>query len=141
MFASLITAILVVNMRITSIALILAPSGTYLRVHLTKYNLPNQFPYGTFIANLFACIVLYVSVLLLGQTLDRHSCALVSAIIPGFCGCLSTLSTFILELKKLPLVLTYKYAASSLLLAQVFAFVVIGSYQFSGHSIEQVCAI
>ena len=46
----------------------------------------------------------------------------------GFCGCLTTVSTFVLELHTLKLHKAYIYGATSVAVAEVAVFIIIASY-------------
>jgi fluoride ion exporter CrcB/FEX len=91
-------------------ALVLAPPGTYLRYLLSRYLNPlsKSFPVlGTLAANLLATTVLSVCFLLQrlegfgGSATTLVQCQTMQAFEDGFCGCLSTVSTFVSELDSL----------------------------------------
>ncbi|KAK7204387.1 CrcB-like protein-domain-containing protein, partial [Myxozyma melibiosi] len=79
------------------------PMGTFLRWYLSrKLNPLNpRFPIGTFAANIFGTIV--IGCLMIGQQrvyqrADPTACQVLQGLMDGFCGCLTTISTFVLEL-------------------------------------------
>jgi fluoride ion exporter CrcB/FEX len=84
-------------------SILLAPPGTILRFALSKINTHprfiDKFPLGTFIANILASIV--ISAAFVGQRIPSGQgflrCNALYAIQQGFCGCLSTVSTFVVE--------------------------------------------
>lgn len=89
-------------------ALVLAPPGTVLRWWIARLNsLSPQIPTGgTFTANMLATLLLAVSYLLqrivpLGTNLTGTQCKALQAVEDGFCGSLSTVSTFAVELDAL----------------------------------------
>lgn len=99
-------------------ALVFAPVGAILRFRLAK--LLNRkiasFPLGTFAANIFGTCVL-------GMVWDiQHSiandvdipCQVLQGVADGFCGALTTVSTWVLELKALRVRHAYLYAVLSL---------------------------
>ncbi|CCH62233.1 hypothetical protein TBLA_0G02960 [Henningerozyma blattae CBS 6284] len=111
-----------------------------------------QFPIGTFIANELAVIV--ICVLTLIQKGKRHSgsalhmkpiahtlkqCRVVTAIISGFCGSLSTISTFINEGYKLPLPDTLLYYTTSIFISYVLAVLLLGIFSWTRGLTDPVC--
>jgi CrcB protein len=90
-------------------ALVLAPPGTILRWWLARVlnTQSTRFPTsGTLAANFLATAVLAVGYLLqrivpLGQGLSPIGCQALQAVEDGFCGSLSTISTFVTELDAL----------------------------------------
>lgn len=89
-------------------ALVLAPPGTVLRWWLARLNKRSRrMPtIGTLAANLLATLVLAVGYLLqrvdpVGQGLSVVQCQALQGIEDGFCGSLSTVSTFVTELDAL----------------------------------------
>lgn len=112
-----------------------ASLGTYLRWHLSPFNSCfRNFKLGTFVVNVagawllggVACILeLYAKGELIHDILVGVS--------SGFCGCLTTISTFAVELSSLPLRSSYVYALSSVFAAQVGIVVVRGTVQWTGN--------
>ncbi len=98
-----------------------ASLGTYLRWHLAPLNstLVN-FKLGTFLVNVAGAWLLGAIVYSQGFYADGElMSALLKGLGAGFCGCLTTVSTFVVEMYKLPLRASYVYAFSSILVAQV----------------------
>lgn len=90
--------------------------GSLLRYSFALYPLPftNNFPWSTFFANIFACVVIgFVSYLYVRGDLNTSTRLLLAT---GFCGGLSTFSTFSLETLQL-------MQKGNLLLAGVYVFV------------------
>lgn len=80
-----------------ALACVFAPVGALTRWYLSFYNgkIPS-FPIGTFIANIFGTIVLAVlSLLQSGPSMLPIACDVTQALADGYCGCLTTVSTFI----------------------------------------------
>jgi fluoride exporter len=76
-----------------------------------------SFPLGTFAANMTATIVFGVAMLtqgLIRSPLSAMSCSILYGIIDGFCGCLSTISTFAVEIDTLTRINAYVYAMVSI---------------------------
>lgn len=88
-----------------------ASIGTYLRWHLSPFNAVFQnFKLGTFLANVAGAWVLGG----VASVLDRYTEGelpydLLMGVAAGFCGCLTTVSTFAVELSSLPLWASYVY--------------------------------
>jgi fluoride ion exporter CrcB/FEX len=84
-------------------AIIFGPLGCYARYYLSRYNgkLPGDwkwFPLGTFAANIAACVIDYVmKVVPVRQPLDSVSLAVLAGVVGGVGGCLSTVSTWVVE--------------------------------------------
>ncbi|RCH77801.1 hypothetical protein CU098_005127, partial [Rhizopus stolonifer] len=87
----------------------------------------------TFIANIFGTIVLSILVLLQSGAVSPaiSSCEVIQALADGFCGCLTTISTFMVELNTLGIWDGYVYGISSVVVAQCFVFVILGSFIWS----------
>lgn len=132
---------------IVSFSLIFSPIGVWLRFHLSRFNLRYEsFPIGTFLANQLGTAILAMLVALQYTPVGRRNligCQIIQGIEDGFCGTLTTVSTFIVELKKLERKHAYRYALSSWIVGQLFMLVILGSVDFArGGGLEQSkCAI
>lgn len=98
--------------RKVTFSIVLAPPGTILRHYLSKkYNQPSNkayIPRGTLAANLLATAVVCAAFVVQnvgrmsgaagGGARSRLGCAAAYGLEEGFCGCLSTISTFTVEL-------------------------------------------
>lgn len=115
-------------------AIAFAPPGTWLRFELSRAFNPRYptFPLGTLLANLFACTLLGIMMII--QRMEGRSgvgCAVAQGIEDGFCGSLSTVSTLVVELRNLKRGDGWRYFGVSWIAAQAILLVVIGSYVFS----------
>lgn len=84
-------------------SILLGPLGCWLRYYLSRFNgkLPGDwkwFPVGTFAANITACVIDYVmKVVPVWHPLDTVSTAVLAGVVGGVGGCLSTVSTWVVE--------------------------------------------
>jgi fluoride ion exporter CrcB/FEX len=92
-----------------AVALLLGPAGCYLRFFLSRFNGRvkgrwSWFPAGTFAANMGACVVNFTvrayTQQLAGPVPNSIDDAL-SGLMTGFCGSLSTVSTWVVEVRPL----------------------------------------
>ena len=120
-------------------SIIFAPFGTYLRWHLAPLNSTfNNFKLGTFIVNVGGSWILAGTIVakahFSGRLGPQHLGVLaLSGLGTGFCGCLTTVSTFAAELSSLSLAGSYLYAIASILLAQLGMIAVRGTYEWMGN--------
>ena len=116
-------------------SILFAALGTYLRWHLAPLNTAIlSFKLGTFCVNLLGSWLLG-GVLILQEVYSTgwtHS--VLVGIGTGFCGCLTTVSTFAVELSSLKLRHAYLYAFTSILAAQVGLLLIIGPVQWTAES-------
>ena len=117
-------------------ALVFAPIGCLLRFHasLRLNGKLVSFPLGTFVVNIVGTIILGMSWDLQRAPLasgliggGKIGCQVLQGIEDGFCGCLTTVSTWILELKGLQRKHAYNYGAASVGLGLSFLIVIMGS--------------
>ncbi|KAI8137326.1 CrcB-like protein-domain-containing protein [Fennellomyces sp. T-0311] len=130
--AVVFAAIFTHHQRELMLACVFAPLGALLRWHLSVFNAKvwkGKFFCGTFLANMLGTMVLAVLALLQsGVVMSSIACDVVQAFADGFCGCLTTISTFVVELSNLPLRHTYVYGISSVVLGQCFMFLICGTF-------------
>lgn len=138
----ILAAVFASTQRELALACVFAPVGALSRYLLSFYNakFSASFLIGTFIANIFGTIVLSILVLLQSGAVSPaiSSCEVIQALADGFCGCLTTISTFMVELNTLGIWDGYVYGISSVVVAQCFAFVILGSFIWS-QGINLVC--
>lgn len=97
--------------------------GAYLRVRLAVYNSTyDTFPVGTFVANITGSWVLAIVAIISRLGTDYHdklNQAFLFGMEQGFCGCLTTVSTFMVELDSLRWKNAVFYACTTIFLSQV----------------------
>ncbi|SGZ50350.1 CIC11C00000000477 [Sungouiella intermedia] len=138
--------------RLWAFLCIFAPWGAMLRFFLSK-KLNSQlknFPLGTFAANTLGCILLAIfTVLARGKRGESSRIPLVSSLIgcqvlvgldDGFCGALTTVSTFVVELFGLVLIYDYRYGTVLVLTGFGCMILILGSYNWSVGLTSAVCA-
>ena len=114
-------------------ALVLAPPGCLLRFYASKHlnsRLPS-FPLGTFCVNLFGTAILgmFYDLQHSGAGASIAGCQILEGVIEGFCGCVTTVSTWVLELDTLRRKHVYIYAPASLSVAIGFLVVMMGTFE------------
>jgi fluoride ion exporter CrcB/FEX len=121
-------------------ACVFAPVGCILRFYASvKLNgLISSFPLGTFAVNVFGTAVLgmafdlqHVSIGGAGVGGGRITCQVLQGIMDGFCGALTTVSTWILELNALRRGHAYIYGATSVGAGFAILVAVMGSVRWS----------
>lgn len=130
-------------------ALVFAPLGTLLRFYLAlKLNAAvSWFPLGTFAANIFGTAVLGM-----GYDLQRApllgigvvgvtACQALQGVEDGFCGCLTTVSTWVVELTTLRRRHGYFYGTASVIVGLGLLIVVQGSVLWTVGYQTPSCAI
>lgn len=112
---------------------------------LTRYILSTQlnprlraFPLGTLIANEFATALLAACHIIQRAPSPPSpvACSILQGFIDGFCGCLSTVSTFVVELRTLQGRKAWIYFALSFVLGQMILLVMLGPSWWTGRIIE-----
>lgn len=104
-----------------------APLGASLRWYLSRFNKDERFPLGTFIANVAASTLdVCLGALLVQRPLSLEANVVITALIKGFAGSLSTLSTFLNEADKMPTRRRYFYILSSVGVVQLVGLVIYG---------------
>jgi CrcB protein len=125
-------------------ALVFAPIGCLTRFYASKYlnaRTPS-FPLGTFFVNIFGTCVL-------GMCYDlQHArsiggsyiaCSVLEGVIQGFCGCVTTVSTWVVEVNSLRRRHAYVYGAASVSIALLSLIVIMGSVRWTIGFGKPVC--
>ncbi|KAL1706370.1 CrcB-like protein-domain-containing protein [Schizophyllum commune] len=126
-------------------ALLFAFPGTLTRYLLSIPLNPRSpsFPLGTFTANMVGTTLLGTFHVIQGirdGSVSPTSCAILQGLDDGFCGCLSTVSTFAVEVLGLRMRHALRYVLVSWVAAQLLLLVVLGpSYWHAGVSKTTVC--
>lgn len=122
---------------IVSFAMVFSPAGALSRWHLSRaFNaITPSFPLGTFSANMFGCLLESVFHLVQYRIGNGNGCALLQGLQDGYCGALTTVSTFVVELCTLQRGHAYRYAITSIVLGSVIYVLVDGiDYWIHGSS-------
>lgn len=126
-------------------SLIFAPVGCLLRYQLSlRLNrLFSAFPLGTFTANVFGSAVLAMSYDLQHSSAARNivGCQVLQGVVDGFCGALTTVSTWALELDTLKLKHAYFYGLSSLCVAVGCVTAIIGPVRWTSIFMAPSCVV
>ncbi|KAF1826927.1 uncharacterized protein K489DRAFT_289261, partial [Dissoconium aciculare CBS 342.82] len=130
-------------------ALVFAPAGCLLRYYSssTLNSLVVTFPLGTFAVNMFgsavegmAYDVQHVGVGIMGLPGGgRIGCQILQGVMDGFCGSLTTVSTFVAEIRALRRRHAYTYALVSVLGSLGLMLVIMGSVRWTVGWGEAVC--
>ena len=133
-------------------ALVFAPLGCLARFYaslLLNSRFPS-FPLGTFAANISGTLLLGmffdlqhtplggVSGNLIGG--GRLGCQVLQGAMDGFCGCLTTVSTWVVELKSLRMRHAYSYGLASILVGLAALVAVMGSLKWTNGFEKMACA-
>ncbi|KAK5938391.1 hypothetical protein PMZ80_009361 [Knufia obscura] len=129
-----------------TIPLLLAPPGCILRYYLSKHlNRPSSpnFPIGTFAANIFGTLILGMAWDLqharsIGGS-SGNACAVLLGVQEGFCGCLTTVSTWVVELNGLGKRAGWVYGGVSVGVGVAGMVIVMGGMGWTVGFVEPVC--
>ena len=130
--------------------LVFAPVGALLRFYASiKLNgLVASFPVGTFAVNMLGTAVLAIAYDLQHVSLSWASkavgggvvgCQVLQGIMDGFCGCLTTVSTWVAELNGLRRSHSYIYGGASLGMGLALVVAILGSVRWTVGWQEAVC--
>ncbi|CAG8641662.1 9772_t:CDS:2 [Paraglomus occultum] len=122
-------------------ATVFGPVGTLSRWRLGAFNSAKTvFPLGTFAANMLGCLCLSILFLLShGSVSSNIGCDIIAGLSDGFCGCLTTISTFAVELTTLSRGFAYRYAIVSVILGQLVMIFVLGIHYWTAN-LNNTCA-
>lgn len=122
-------------------SLLLAPPGCILRFYISIMANPisTAFPFGTFAVNMIGTAILGMAWDIQHTRVNLVSCQLLEGIMDGFCGCLTTVSTWIAELSSLHRKHSYVYGAITLSLGLILLIAIMGSLKWSLGWQEPVC--
>ena len=115
-------------------ALVFAPLGCLLRFYASLHlnGKIQSFPLGTFTVNIFGVVLEGVFFDLQHVPLGgRVGCQVLQGLEDGFCGCLTTVSTWVAELKGLRIRHAYVYGTVSVGVAVGLMVIIMGSYQWT----------
>ncbi|KAB5558033.1 CrcB-like protein-domain-containing protein [Coniochaeta sp. 2T2.1] len=123
-------------------ALVFAPVGCLARFYASLYlnGRIASFPLGTFTVNVFGSIVLAMSWTLAHVPLGGVvGCQVLQGVEDGFCGCLTTVSTWVSELSSLRRRHAYTYGGASVLVSLAFVVVIMGGLRWTDGFAELRC--
>ncbi|KAK4252144.1 CrcB-like protein-domain-containing protein [Corynascus novoguineensis] len=129
--------------RDATLALVFAPLGCLARFYVSLWLNPRiaTFPLGTFLINLVGTGLLALTWDLMhsGVVTVTIGCQLLSGVQDGFCGCLTTVSTWVAELSALKRKHAYVYGGASVLCGLVIVIVAMGALRWSGSHEAGAC--
>ena len=131
-------------------AVVFAPVGCLLRFYSSIYlnNLLPSFPLGTFAVNILGTAVLGMAWDLQHAPLSSSmsvaggsivGCQVLQGVQDGFCGCLTTVSTWVSELSSLRRKHSYLYGFTSIAVALAFLVIIMGSLRWKHGFITKAC--
>lgn len=115
-------------------AIAFAPLGCLGRFYASQYlnGKIASFPLGTFFVNVAGTAILGMCYDLQHVPLGGEiGCQVLQGIEDGFCGCLTTVSTWVAELTSLRRTHSYRYGGASVIVALCFLIVIMGSMQWT----------
>ncbi|KAI1619953.1 CrcB-like protein-domain-containing protein [Exophiala viscosa] len=126
--------------------LVFAPPGCLLRFYASKHlnAIIPAFPLGTFVVNIFGTAVLGMAFDLqhagnIGAS-SPNACAVLQGIMDGFCGCLTTVSTWVAELNSLRRSHSWIYGSTSAGVGLVVMVIIMGSMGWTVGFQSPVCS-
>ena len=121
-------------------AILFAVPGALTRYAVsTKFNLPSRIPWGTFGINTAGTALLGVFHVLQRLDISPNACSTLQGLSDGYCGCLTTISTFAVEITVLTGNRKWLYPFGSWLVAQLLLLVIIGPALLSGIKERSMC--
>lgn len=147
---AVICLIAVKNWRSWIFSCIVGPIGCWTRFYTSKLLNPKfkRFPLGTFVCNVAATLLLaMLNLLSRGRTASGErivktvlSCHMIQGLDDGFCGALSTVSTFVVELYTIKSPNSYKYGFISLATSYICMLLILGSYNWTQGLTDPLCS-
>ncbi|CVL09726.1 related to chromosome condensation protein (CrcB) [Fusarium proliferatum] len=125
-------------------ALIFGPLGCLLRFYLSLYlnGKVKTFPLGTFTANVFGTVILGMSWDLAHVPVGGViGCQVLEGMEDGFCGCLTTISTWVAELSTLRRRSAWIYGTASVVTALVLMIAIMGGLRWSDGYSKLLCTV
>lgn len=123
-------------------ALVFAPPGCLLRFY-TSLHLNGRikaFPLGTFAVNIFGTAMEAMFLDLQRVPIGGMvGCQVLQGVSDGFCGCLTTVSTWVAELTGLRLRHAYFYGVMSVIMALSLMIIIMGSLQWTNGFVDPLC--
>lgn len=123
-------------------SIIFAPFGAISRYYLSKYlnKINTNFPCGTFAANVLGTLLLAVLTLINQGKVPNSSrrivnsasqCQTLIGLGDGYCGALTTVSTLVTELRYQPIMHTYIYGMSLVIVSFALIVATLGAYNWA----------
>ncbi|RAL68460.1 hypothetical protein DID88_007188 [Monilinia fructigena] len=115
-------------------SLVFSPMGCLGRFYASIYlnGKLSSFPLGTFAVNMFGTAILGMAYDLQHVPLGGViGCQVLQGVEDGFCGCLTTISTWAVELSSLKRSHAYRYGLASVLGGLALMIIIMGSYRWS----------
>lgn len=137
--------------RMWTFSILFAPWGSIVRYLLSRKlnTLKKDFPMGTFTANISGTILLAIFNLLIRGKRWRvlsipivnsiNACDVLVGLDDGFCGCLTTVSTFMVEICALPIGASYLYGSASVSIGFIGMVLILGAYNWTVGFTTPVC--
>jgi CrcB protein len=133
-----------------TISLVFAPPGCLLRFYASKHlnaRIPS-FPLGTFVVNIFGTGILgmcydlqHARSIAAAPNGSAAACQVLQGVMEGFCGCTTTVSTWVAELTSLRRRHAYIYGMASMAIALALLVVVMGSVGWTSGFESPVCSV
>ncbi len=124
-------------------ALVFAPPGVLTRFYISLWLNGKfiSFPLGTFVVNVFGTAVLGICYDLQHVPLGGVvGCQVLQGVQDGYCGCVTTVSTWVSELVSLRKRHAYRYGIASVVVGLAFLVVIMGSMQWTRGFEPIICA-
>ena len=119
-------------------SLVFGGFGTYIRWCLSYFDncSTSGFPFGTLLANSIGSMILAGTIVskayvVMETTADDMVLAVLVGVATGFCGSLTTVSTFVIQLCALPFYTAVLYSFVSLAIAQILFTLILGTYSWT----------